>query len=52
MDFRDNTVSVDESEQLCFQIIDWYHFDYNNEETNEHKYLIKMFGVTEDGYSI
>ena len=52
MEFRAHTVSVDESEQLYFQIVDWYHFDYNNEETNEHKYLIKMFGVTEQGYSI
>ena len=52
MDFRTHTVSVDESEQLYFQIVDWYHFDYNNEETNEHRYLIKMFGVTEQGNSI
>lgn len=52
MDFRAHTVSIDESERIYFQIIDWYHFDYNSEETNEHKYIIKMFGVTEQGNSI
>lgn len=52
MDFRGDSVSVDETERLYFQVIDWYHFDYNNEETDEHKYLVKMFGVTEHGHSI
>jgi DNA polymerase elongation subunit (family B) len=51
MNFRDFSVSLDESKNACFQVIDWYHFDYSN-ENNQSKYMIKMFGVTEKGHSI
>jgi DNA polymerase elongation subunit (family B) len=51
MDFRDFNVSLDESKNACFQVIDWYHFDFSN-ENNKSEYIIKMFGVTEEGYSI
>ena len=51
MNFRDCSVSLDESKNACFQVIDWYHFDFSNED-NQNNYMIKMFGVTEEGYSI
>ncbi|QOI90295.1 hypothetical protein QKU58_gp036 [Pyramimonas orientalis virus] len=52
MNFRDHSISLDESKNACFQVIDWYHFDYTNEDSNESQYIIKMFGVTEEGYSL
>ena len=59
MIFRDHNVAVDEFRNVCFQVIDWYHFDHmsgddsgEDNKDSKHKYLIKMFGVTEEGYSI
>lgn len=52
MEFRDHSVSIDESKNISFQVVDWYHFDYKNDETDESHYMIKMFGTTEEGHSI
>lgn len=59
MDFRDYNVTLDERKNVCFQVIDWYHFDHkyddsdnNKEENIKYKYVIKMFGVTEEGHSL
>ena len=50
--FRDSKVVVDESKPLTFQIVDWYSVDLDDEDDEERNYIIKMFGVTENGHSV
>ena len=59
MNFRDHSVTLNETQNVFFQVIDWYHFDhkYNDsddskDETDKYRYVVKMFGVTEEGHSL
>ena len=55
--FRDDEiVTISDHQSIQFQIIDWYSFDFEEEENDEEirirKYIIKIFGVTPLGHSI
>ena len=53
--FRDDEiVTISDPQSIQFQIIDWYSFDFEEEENNQEirKYIIKIFGVTSIGHSI
>ena len=50
--FRDTPILIDESKPLIFQVIDWYAIDLDDEDEDERNFVIKMFGVTENGNSV
>lgn len=65
MIFRDEPITHPSSKPLCFQVLDWYQTDYEDEYDDESEdaynnnkglsnrvYIIKMFGVTKDGHSV
>jgi DNA polymerase elongation subunit (family B) len=47
--FRED-VHLDD-DNIIFQIIDWYQTDFEDDEQNR-SYLIKVFGVSSEGYSV
>lgn len=47
--FRED-VHLDDHD-IIFQIIDWYQTDFEDDEQNR-SYLIKVFGVSSEGYSV
>ena len=56
MFFRDEPQAHPSGGRIRFQVIDWYQTDFEDEvdegEVAERSYIIKMFGVTEEGYSV
>lgn len=54
--FRDDKIiNISDHETLQFQVIDWYSFDFEEENENDQeirKYIIKIFGVTSLGHSV
>jgi len=48
--FRDS-IEIDYKSDIIFQISDWYQTDVEDDEDNR-SYIIKVFGVSEEGYSI
>jgi DNA polymerase elongation subunit (family B) len=48
--FRDS-IDIDYDSDLLFQISDWYQKDVEDDDDNR-SYIIKIFGVSEEGYSI
>ena len=60
MVYRDFSLRHDSDSDIHFQVIDWYHTDFinNNEdedgedECEDRSYIIKMFGVNEMGNSV
>jgi DNA polymerase elongation subunit (family B) len=50
--FRDHSIKLDETKSIQFQVTDWFHTDLQDDDNNDREYIIKMFGVTEEGYSI
>ena len=49
--FREEIIKLNSS-SIIFQIVDWYQVDFNDGDNDERTYIIKVFGVTEDGHSI
>ena len=56
---RNKKISLENSNDFIFQIIDWYPVDFEDIEEDEQedeievlKYMIKAFGVTEEGHSV
>ena len=47
--FRED-VHLDDHD-IIFQIVDWYQTDFDDDEQNR-SYLIKVFGVSSEGYSV
>lgn len=47
-----NKITQDDSSNIVFQIIQWYSVDYDYDPNDISKYLIKVFGVTEQGISV
>lgn len=49
---RDEKLVVDVSKDLTFQIVSWYSCDEEYGEEDGSQYLVKLFGVAEDGRSV
>ena len=41
-----------ENSNIIFQIIDWYQTDFEDDDEQNRSYLIKVFGLTNEGYSV
>ena len=60
MVYRDFSLRHDSGKDIHFQVIDWYHTDFVNNENDDiddtddedRSYIIKMFGVNETGNSV
>lgn len=55
MSFRETKIKLDpDNQDIVFQISSWYteDNDYGDDEEGGEKYLVKVFGVTEDGKSV
>lgn len=49
---REQSVTLDPGRDLVFQITNWYTCDDSTEDDEAPQYLVKVFGVTEDGRSV